>query len=121
MRLLVSILVFVGIGLIGNFLIALFRGQTDPDALTFALNIGYPSLALLTAYASWRRANWALGAYVTFAVVTLLVLLLVLLVAPVGFVGLLIFGPVYLGIVFWALRKGWVVLTAELRKVKRAA
>lgn len=129
MRLLISILALVGISALGGSIVLLQSEpiyiapslqRLDPEATRWILVVlafFYSAFALVAAYASWRRASWAHGAYAAFAMAAVLFMAFFLYIAPIPLDTFsLIVGPVFFALLGWGLWKGRSVLAAELRR-----
>lgn len=134
MRLLILVLTVVAISALGGTLafvnsqsipIAPELQKLDPAVTLRVLKILtslYTISAFLAAYGAWRRAHCALHAYAIFATLAAAFLLFFLSIAPVPKDAFFfVVGPIFFGLVGWGLWKGWLVLSAELKRLQRVA
>jgi hypothetical protein len=134
MRILVTVLVFIGVsalfgsmGLLSSepIYIAPSLQKLDPATshrIMLFLSFPYSMAALLAAYAAWGRRPWALRVYAAFAVFGLLLAGFFLYIAPVPKDAFsLVLGLVFFGLMGWALRKGWRTMQSTLKSTRSAA
>jgi hypothetical protein len=134
MRVLVTVLVFIGVSALFGSL-GLLSGEpvyiapplqkldpTTSHRIMLLLSFPYSMAALLAAYAAWGRREWARRVYAAFAVFGLLLAGFFLYIAPVPKDAFsLVLGLVFFGLIGWALWKGWRTMQSGLKSARRAA
>jgi hypothetical protein len=134
MRILVTVLVFIGVsalcgsmGLLSSepFYIAPSLQKLDPKTthrIMLFLGFLYSMAALLAAYAAWGRREWALRVYVAFAVFGPLLAGFFLYIAPLPKDAFsLVPALVFFGLMGWALWRGWRTMQSALKSPRSAA